>query len=308
MKSSSSLLKRLLRLVAYLFGAVVVLIVFGGLTAYTVAHTRLTRKHVVQAAAVTVTSDAAAIARGRHLAMTRGCLDCHGKDFGGAKVVDDPLIGKLHGPNLTQGKGGVPSDYMDMDYIRAIRHGVDRTGRALMLMPSQEYAMMSDEDIGSLVAYLKSVPSVDRERGPVAPGPLAYVLLAVGEIKLAAAEIDHGAARPVRVAEGVTVDYGRYLSATCAGCHGNNFSGGKIPGGAPHWPPAANLTSFAGTGMSTWSQEQFRSVLRTMKRPDGSTVDPAMPAGFGLMTDDELSALWLYLKSLPAAPLGQRQS
>ena len=41
-------------------------------------------------------------------------------------------------------------------------------------------------------------------------------------------------------------------------------------------------------------------------RPDGSTIHPVMPAGFGAMTDTELKALWSYLTSIEPAPTGKR--
>src|SRR5690606_1051994 len=85
--------------------------------------------------------------RGAHLYATRGCADCHGGDLGGAKVVDEPPVGRLYGPNLTKGQGGVVADYRDEDWVRAIRHGVNPQGRPLVLMPSMEYSEFSEQDL-----------------------------------------------------------------------------------------------------------------------------------------------------------------
>jgi len=308
MKSGRSFFSRIVRAVVYLVVGAAVLVGLMAVVVFTMAKARLGKRHDVKAEVVAVPSDPAMVERGRHLVVTRGCADCHGKDFGGAKVVDDPMIGQLHGPNLTRGKGGVPSGFSDADYVRAIRHGVDRTGRAFVLMPSQEYSFLSDQDLGAMIAYLKTLPAVDRERGPVTLGPLGKVLVAVGEIKLAGAEIDHTAKRPETVVEGVTAKYGGYLAAGCTGCHGSNLSGGKVPGAPPEWPAAANLTPFAGTGVAQWTEQEFLVAMRTFKRPDGSQISPVMPAGVGQMTQQELSAIWLYLKSLPPTPHAKRDT
>ena len=273
---------------------------------YAISSYRLRRTHAVEVKPVTVPTDATAIARGRHIVTTRSCADCHGADFGGAKVVDDPMAGKLHGPNITRGTGGLPADYTDLDYVRAIRHGLARDGRAFILMPSLEYASFSDEDLGAVIAYLKTLPPVDRARGPLAPGPAIRAMMTFGQVHLAADEIDHAAHRPASVTPSSTAEYGKYLAASCTGCHGPNLSGGKIPGAPPDWPSTANLTPHASSRLPQWTEAQFVATLRTLKRPDGTALHPLMPAAIGQMTDSELQAIWLYLQTLPAAPTGAR--
>lgn len=262
--------------------------------------------HDVTARPVDVPSGAEAVERGRHLATTRGCNDCHGKDYGGNKVIDDPAVGRLYGPNLTPGRGGLTREFTDLDYVRAIRHGVTREGRPLVLMPAAEYTFLSDEDLGALIAYLKTLPAVDRERGPVAPGPIFRTMMAIGQVTLSADVIDHGGMRPAKVVVEPTVAYGKYLSAGCTGCHGDNLSGGKIPGAPPDWPATSNLTPHASGRLASWSERDFFNVLRTRKRPDGTELSPVMPASFGQMTDVETQALWAYLRSLPPYPTGER--
>jgi cytochrome c553 len=173
-------------------------------------------------------------------------------------------------------------------------------------MPSYEYAGFTEQDFGALVAYLKSVPPVDRERVPVRLGPVARVLVALGKIKLAAGEIDHANVRPTVVTPGVSVEYGRYLAAGCTGCHGANLSGGKIDIGPPDWPLAANLTPHPSARLAKWTEADFLKAMREARRPDGSIVNPVMPAVFGQMTDVELQALWRYLRTLPATATGER--
>lgn len=289
-----------------MLAAVAALAVAAGAAIYVGSNSRLGKTYDVRVASVVIPSDPEAIARGRHLAHSRGCADCHGADMGGAKVIDDPAMGRIHGPNLTRGRDGLPSSYSDDDYVRAIRHGVAQNGRGLFLMPAEEYATFSDGDLRSLVAYLKSLPAVDRERGPVALGPIARMLTATGKIKLAAERIDHANVKPATIPPGVTPAYGSYVAASCTGCHGPNFSGGKIAVGPPDWPPASNLTTHPSAAIAPWSEADFIHAMRTSKRPDGSELSPVMPRAFALLDDMELKALWAYFKTLPPAPTGVR--
>jgi cytochrome c553 len=256
--------------------------------------------------AVAIPTGAAALAQGRHLALTRGCLECHGEDLAGKTVINDPAMGLVAGPNLTRGEGGLPAGLRDEDWVRAIRHGLSADGRPLFLMPSTDFATFSDSDMGSLIAYLKSVPPVNRPRIPVKLGPVARALMTAGVIKLAAEEIDHANIRPDEVVPGVSVAYGRYVANACTGCHGPNYSGGKIASGPPDWPPAANLTPHADGKLKSWSEADFLQALRTGKRPDGTEINPVMPRGFGQLNETEQKALWMFLKTLPAAPTGAR--
>ena len=97
----------------------------------------------------------------------------------------------------------------------------------------------------------------------------------------------------------------RYLAivAGCKGCHGPDLSGGKIAAGDPSWGPAANLTPSGNLGK--WTEAQFVATLRTGKRPDGIALKEPMPWKIvGHMTDDELHAVWLYLRSVPPRAFG----
>ncbi len=273
---------------------------------YWLSARRLSQRHVVLPVPMAIPSEQGSVARGAHLYATRGCADCHGADLGGAKVVENPAIGRLHGPNLTRGQGSVTVDYAEEDWVRSIRHGVSPKGRPLVLMPSQEYAGMSDQDFSDLVAYLKSVPPVDRPTVPVSVGPVARLLILAGEMRLAAEVIDHSGLKALNIPPGITPEYGRYLAAGCTGCHGPNYSGGKIAGGPPEWPAASNLTTGEMGAMKNWSEVDFMTALKTGHRPDGSEINPVMPRAFGKMTEEEMKALWAFLKTVPAAETGMR--
>lgn len=292
-------MKRVFKYLSYFLGAIVLLFAVSASAVYGLSGHKLSRTYAVAVKPVAVPADQASVLRGRHIAETRGCIDCHGRDLGGAKVIDDPAVGVMWGSNLTGGQGSRTAAFTDDDWVRAIRHGVAKDGHPLVLMPSIEFSQFSDDDLGALIAYLKTVAKVDRERVPVTTGPVIRALMLAGEFKLAAEHIDHAGLRPPVVIPGVTVDYGRYLAVGCTGCHGEQFAGGRIPGTPPDWPDARNLTP-AGD-LARWREQDFLRVLETGVRPDGKQLDPVMPRAFGKMTDVEKKALWLYLKTLPPA-------
>lgn len=297
---------KVLKFLGYAAGAFVLTAALAATTVYFASNAKLNRTHTVSPRVPTLTTDDAALARGAHIAKTRGCIDCHGADFGGNKVIEDGAMGRIHGTNLTRGRGSRVADYTDADWVRAIRHGVSPKGRPLFLMPSEEYATFTDGDLADLIAYLKTVPAVDRDHVPLELGPISRMLLATGKMRLSADAIDHANLRPTEVVKAVSVSYGAYLANGCIGCHGPNFSGGKIEIGPPDWPHARNLTPHASGNLANWTEADFVRALREARRPDGSEINPVMPRAFGGMDDTELKALYAFFKSLPAVETGAR--
>jgi cytochrome c553 len=273
---------------------------------YGVSSSRLSKVHQIEPLPLGIPVTQGSKERGAHLYATRGCADCHDSDLGGKKVVDAPPVGRLYGPNLTKGKGSAVAEYNDQDWVRSIRHGVNPQGRALVLMPSYEYAEFSNQDLADLLSYIQSAPAVDRPTVPVEVGPITRLMVATGKAPLAADVINHAGLKPAEVVPGVTVEYGKYLAVGCQGCHGANFSGGKIAVGPPDWPPASNLTPGDGSAVKNWAEADFITALRTGHRPDGTLISEVMPRAFGKMTDDELKALWAYFQTVPPAPTGVR--
>lgn len=300
-------MKRFLKITGMALGALLLLVVVGvaGLYAWTGA--AINKKAAVTAHPFTAPSDSASVARGEHLvkAIVK-CNDCHAADLGGQVFIDDPAVGLLHTTNLTRGAGGIGGTYTDADWERAVRHGQAADGRRLMVMPSNEYQFISDEDLGAIVAYIRSVPAVDRERPATKVGPVFRVLYAAGQLPLFPAEFITHADQPVpAVPVDSTVEYGKYIGDVgCTGCHGAGYGGGKIPGTPPEFPAAANITP---TGIGHYSFTDFDNILRTGVRPDGSKLHDFMPVkATKLMTDVEMRAIWKYLQTVPAKPFGTR--
>lgn len=294
------MLRVLLALVVVLLGVVGFIVVRSELA--------LRKTWRIDEAALPVPTDADALARGEHLAITRGCRECHGADFGGHVVMEAPPIGRMAAPNITHGKGGLPADFSDADWERAIRHGIKPDGHALLFMPIRDFAGFSDADTADLIAYVKQRPAVDRALAPSYIGPVGRALFAFGQLPMLEARlIDQHAPHPARIENAATVEFGNYLARACTGCHGEHFSGGPIPGVPPDFPKPANITPDEATGIGAWSKEDFYRVFREGKKRDGSPLDPFMPwQAMGHFTDTELDALWAYLRTLPARPHGGR--
>jgi cytochrome c553 len=299
-------MKKFLKLAAWIAGGFLVAVAITVALNHSRSNEILQQPHAVKVRPVAIPKDAATLVRGKHLTESRGCTDCHGKDLGGAKIEESFPMGKWHGPNLTGGAGSRAGNFSDEDWVRAIRHGVGPDQRPLYLMPSEEYQHLSDADLAAVIAYCRSVPKVERPTVPMEFGPVARMLIAKGTIKLPADVIDHARVQPATMAPAPTAEYGRYLSYGCTGCHGPNFSGGKIEIGPPDWPHAANLTSHADSRLPKWTEEDFIKAIRTAKRPDGTELNPVMPRTFASLDDTELKALWAYLRSLPAVATGVR--
>ena len=239
--------------------------------------------------------DAALLARGEHVVRhIAQCTGCHAPDMAGDTFINDGAFGVLPAPNLTSGQGGVGVAYDDATLERAIRHGVAADGRPLFIMPSHAYQHMSDSDIAGVIAYVRSLPAVDRMPQERKMGPVRGLLTGFGMLKGAPDMIDHANVGGTAPAEGPSAEYGEYLvtMASCRDCHGPNLDGvheGPGPDAAP------NLMSTA----ATWPLEQFLHAIREGERPDGTKLDPEhMPwPGYAGMTDTELEAIWQYLRS-----------
>ena len=279
-------------LVGAVLVAAAVLVFLGG--------RKLSAVRTVDAEPVAVPGDPAAIERGAHLARTR-CVFCHGDDLGGKKFIDDASFMVLNAPNLTRGPGGVGGTYSDdAAWVRAIRHGVNPHGRALIIMPAEVYYFLSDGDLGDLIAYLKSLPPVDRSWNAPQPGLVAKALFGAGklDIMLAYLTTDHQAPRPAKPEAGATVATGEYIVRTfgCRNCHGAELSGQQDPGNPAVVAP--NITP--GGSIAEWSEDDFRTMIQEQESKDMPWVM------LRNMTEDEQRALYRYLKSLPArASTGQ---
>jgi cytochrome c553 len=214
----------------------------------------------------------------------------------------------ISAPNLTTGPGSVTFWYTEVDWDRAIRHGVAPDGRGLRFMPSEDFARWSDRDLAAVVAWIRTLPPTIGTATTFRVPVLRRIARGYGLIPDAADRIDHSlpAADPGDPAP--TAEYGTYVAAACVRCHGEGFSGGPIPGALPGWPPAPNLTPGYDSAMVQYADfQEFAAVFTRNERPDGTPLSASLPrSAHGSWNDTELRALYELLLTLPPRPFGNR--
>jgi mono/diheme cytochrome c family protein len=292
-----SLLRWVSRLVVLLLVIVVVLVAY----VYAASARLLARTYPTDNLPhVTVRTDPGALARGKYLVERGACAECHDKDFGGKVLEDSVAMGHLSSANLTSGTGGLGAVYSDADFVRSIVHGVKRDGHSVVYMPSSDY-QFTEEDLGSILGYLRSLPAVDRVPAPASVGPMARALGLFTDFPLTpAAHIDHATVHLAPTPGSDLAGAGAYVvsSAGCKGCHGPDLRGG---GGPP--PGAGNITP---VGIGDWTEQQFLTALREHKRPNGTIIEEVMPRVYGQMSDADLRSVFAYLKTVP--PAGEKSA
>ncbi len=296
-------MRKVLKWIGIVLGGLIVLIIVAVGVLYALGKKQLSQDANV-GQPVDIPTSAEAVARGDYLFhAVMGCEDCHGEALRGnvffdpALIPDGPPFGTLYAPNLTTGVGGV-GGMSDALWERALRHGIGNDGRTLFIMPAHEYTHISDADLGALVAYLKTVPAVDNPTPARNFSFMAYVLAGAGQLGPTPYEMiaNHSAAHP-NMAASTGAEYGEYLShlGACRDCHGPTLAGAADPGTGDLTP---DLTMAGEVG--AWTAEQFVTALHTGVTPGGHQLSPGMPwAVYGKMSDDDLTAIYNYLHTLP---------
>jgi alcohol dehydrogenase (quinone), cytochrome c subunit len=270
--------------------------------------------------------DAAAIERGRYLAVAADCSACHtapgGKPFAGGLAIDSPL-GAIYSTNITpHAESGIGKFTLD-DFDRAVRHGIDDEGVTLYpAMPYPSYASMSDADIAALYAYFMHgvEPAASTEHANAIPWPLSIRWPVAIWRKLFAPSPDAPAFNASRYADPI-VARGAYLvqgPGHCGSCHtpraitlqekalddssSSYLAGGFEIGG---WV-AVNLRGNVGDGLGDWSKEDIVATLRTARNAQqaviGAPMSEVVVHSTQNLTDTDLQAIAAYLKTLAPSP------
>jgi len=245
------------------------------------------------------------VARGERLANI--CVSCHtpgnqmplsGSDF--ATKFEFPPLGRLYAPNLTP--SGNIADWTDGEVIRAIREGINKDGRSLLVMPSVDFRNMSDEDVQALVAYLRSQPATGEPTPVTRFNLLGAIFMNLSDFRVAQQSVGNVTAPATD-----TPEYGKYLVDImgCQDCHGSQLQG-RVANGQPGPPPGPNLTKI----IPQWTEDEFMVFFNTGTLPGGATVpiltlksgfsEPMMPWQMvrAATTDDDLKAIFAYLHNL----------
>lgn len=287
-------MRSVLKWLAIILGVLLVLSIIAMTWVFLTTESRITRLYEVEPANFVIPQKVQDEGRNYPLVVAEMCKECHGQDFSGQVMEDDPLIGRLVSSNLTGGQGGIGTVYQDKDWYNAIRHGIRPDGKSLIAMPSKELSILSDEDLGIVVNLIKNSPAVDKSLPKSQLGLMGRFFLLQGLPILSAEQVESSTKPPIPPEPGETVEYGQYLAALCAVCHGPDLSGTDEPGGGKNLTPGGKLGS--------WTEDDFIRAMRTGVEPDGTQIDQElMPTRiFGKLNESELRALWLYLQTLPA--------
>jgi mono/diheme cytochrome c family protein len=296
-------MKKIFKWIGIVLGSLVGLTLIAALTLFLMGSARLNKTYDFPASDLEIPTDAESIAYGKHRVESL-CAGCHGADLGGLENwFDGGPLGTVDSANLTSGEGGIGDEYSTEDYVRAVRHGIDQDGKPIFMIAVASTSYLSDEDLGSIIAYVQTVPPVDHVVAGTKFTPLAKILFAAGVLpNIPVEEVTHEVhvSAPKRDA---SAEYGEYMVNIndCRLCHGPELNGGPFPD-PTITRISPNLTP--GGELAFWTEEDFIKTIRTGMTPSGHELDPKlMPWNeYRNFHDYELQAVWLYLQSLPKLP------
>lgn len=305
-------MKKTLKIVGIIISAALLLLFIAGLYINATG----IPSYEVKAPDIQVDTDSTRLARGEKL-VTLVCAGCHRGEGGklvGKHMSDVPdMFGEVWSPNITNHPDAL-GKYTDGELIYLLRTGIKRNGKYappyMAKLPN-----MSDEDLHSIVAYLRSnapmVEGDDRVQPATQPSFLVKFLSHVAFKPLPFPEEEI-----IAPPKSDKVAYGRYLSvgvADCYGCHSADFtkldmlqpenSEGYFGGGNALLDEegntifSSNLTMHE-TGLAKWTEEEFIQCVKNGIRPDKTMVSSAMPK-HTMLEDEEISAIWAYLQTIP---------
>ena len=308
-------MKKALKIIAVAIGAVALLIAAAAFY----FNIKGIPNYEVNAPDITVDATPERVARGEYL-VNQTCVICHmGKDgkLSGTLMEDDPGFGTWYAANITQHPEAGIGKYTDGELMYLLRTGIKRDGQfAPSFMPRLN--LMSDEDLKSVIAYLRSdAPRV--QPSEIKQPPHEPTLLAKVVCNLAMKPLPYPEAEITAPSKSDEVAYGKYLAdgtMMCYMCHSASFEtvdevvpensqgyfgGGNMvsnPQNRADGAPSANLTMHREHGLGNWTEEQFANAVRFGQGADGQGLSTAMPK-FTLMTDEDISAIWAYLQTVP---------
>ena len=201
---------------------------------------------------------AAKVAHGERLAVILDCTGCHGDNLQGTNVTaDDPNYGDMNAPNLTLAL----AKYTDADIVRLMREGVPKDGRIFWFMPVDSYQFLSDEDLGAVIAYLRTFKPAGKQLPPLVKGKGFEEDVERGFGNAKAQIARYYARQPVDLGEAHA--RGRYLvKTTCTGCHNNELQG--YDGFTPDLDIAGSYTTEELTRLLTTGEGKVKKDLGLM--------------------------------------------
>lgn len=296
-RSGEASLRSVLRSAGVASGALAALGIIGYAAVYIASERVLNRTYPFRPVAIAIPTDAESIAEGRRLAQVHMCFGgCHGQGAEGEVLFDDPMIAHVVAPDITASM----ARYRDEELVGIIRSGVRPDGRSMVVMPSDVLRLLSDEDLGRIIAFLRSVPTAHGPGPNFRLGPLGRIGVALGQLETMAQLVAE--ATPPPDAAGDAAARGRYLASTiCAHCHATNLAGAPAGPGTDASPPLQIVAAY--------SPEAFAKLLRTgtaLGDRKLAMMREVALSSLSKLTDDEIADLYGYLRALPTPALATR--
>jgi len=215
-----------------------------------------------------------------------GCVSCHGEGLAGRRMFEEPGVASVWAPNLTE----VAARATDQQLAAAIRQGIGHDGRALFVMPSPQYARLSDGEVASLIAFIRRHPRVAGTSDRTSIGPIGRLGVAIGTFRPSTARVEEYRTR-LPIDAGPQHAAGRRLAANdCSECHGPQLEGEEM----------FELTTPDLSIAGAYDYEQFRTLLRTGKTPGNKKLGlmkEVAEKDFVHLTDAEIRSLHDYLRA-----------
>jgi mono/diheme cytochrome c family protein len=312
-------MKKLFKVLGIIASVIAVLIIIG------IVYFNLKYPDVNPPSKIKVKATSEKIERGKYLANhVAMCIDCHstrdwtkfsgpvipgtegkgGENFGPALG----LPGNIYVKNITPAGIG---NWSDGEIIRAITQGVNKDNKALFpIMPYNSFNRMTQEDIESLVAYIRTLKPIENK---VPETDLDFPMnIIVKTIPLKS----YIPSKPVNMND--SVSYGKYLVAiaSCGDCHtpaekGEPVAGMMFGGGAEFKTPwglvrSANITPDNETGIGTWDKASFIHAFKQYASEKGQNIqvdsnsfNSIMPwTLYAGMTEEDISCIYNYLRTV----------
>jgi mono/diheme cytochrome c family protein len=308
-------MKKFLRYLLIIIGILIVLV--GGFAAFVAI--RGIPDFKPQAFNFKVTPTPERLEKGRKLA-TMLCVDCHmdpntGK-LTGRKMDEVPQFGEIYSRNITQHPEFGIGKWTDGEIAYLLKTGITPKGKFLPVMAKLH--KMSDEDMQSLIAFLRSDNNwvkPDNTRQPES----SYSFLSKFLTNIKAIKPMPFTGQPIAEPDTANpVKWGEYVAlyrVECYTCHSADFktddfinpekSKGYFGGGNKFKMPdgsviySRNLTMDAETGIGKWTEEEFVRAVKTGVLPNGQhAVRPPMKP-YADLSDGEARAIFAYLKTIP---------
>jgi cytochrome c1 len=272
---------------------------------------------------IKINSSPERIIEGKRLASML-CKDCHFNPETGTfsglninKVAQVDEFGEINSANITADKEHGIGAWTDGELMWMLRTGINRTGQYTPpYMP--KFVNMSDEDLAAVISFLRSDDTwVKPNSAASIPSKPSFLTKFLSTIAFFPNKYPE---QPIIAPDSSDmVKLGKYLVTgkyDCYPCHSADFKtmntdipeqsagfmgGGNPVGATPNKKTiySSNITSDAETGIGNFTLEQFDKALRSGIRPDGTTNrKPMMP--YAALTDQEVKAIYTYLKSIPA--------